>query len=244
VRRVALLLGAAGALVAGVAPATPATGTKECNGLQICVPVAGPWVVVPTAAASARPQTEYVLSCPRGFIVGGLDAELSTRDIELTFDGRLGSPVNPGVTTVRDAVFRASRTARASAWASFRPHLGCMPTSGGGGPRPRTGISRSLQPSLAVFPPGQPVVRRVRNVTLRPDRTQRIAAACVAGERLVGASHALGFSTARPPAAALVATVTMRLSTTGNRASVAVGNTLPGGVKAVAQVVAICGDDR
>ena len=86
------------ALVLALAAASSASGaakTKECNGLQVCVPVIGPWVVVPTAAASVRPQTSFVLSCPKGYIVGGLDAELSSRALDVTFDARLGAP--PGV---------------------------------------------------------------------------------------------------------------------------------------------------
>jgi hypothetical protein len=239
VRRTLLLLGVvAGGLAVGVAPA--ASATQECKGLPICVPVAGPWVVVPTGAAGARPQTEYVLSCPRGFIVGGLDAELSVRDIELTFDGRVGSPVNPGVTTTRDAVFRATRTARSAGRASFRPHLGCLPASGGGGPRPRTGVSRSLAP-VAAFKPAPATVSHVKNAALRPGRAQTLAVSCAAGERLVGASRAFGFYTAAPPRAALVGAVTTSLATAGSRAVVHVRNTLPKGVRAVVQVVAICG---
>jgi hypothetical protein len=116
-----------------------------------------------------------------------------------------------------------------------------MPASGGGGPRPRTGVSRSLEPvtPLQAFKPGQPVVRHVRNVTLRAGKAQRVAIGCAKGERLVGASHALGFYTDGPPGPALV--VTARLATSGGRAVVSVRNSLPSGIRAVAQVVAICG---
>jgi hypothetical protein len=225
------------ALAAGVGPAAGAT--RECRGLVVCVPVAGPWVVVPTGDAAARPQTEYDLSCPRGYIVGGLDAELSAKEIDLTFEGRLGSPVNPGVTTTRDAVFRATKTASAPARASFRPHLGCMPANGGGGTRPPTALPRALV-SLAAFPPGRPAVRHVRNVTVRRGRTQRVAVACAHGERLVGASHAYGFYTDAAPTPALAARVTVALATRGVRATVTVTNRLPAGVHAEVQVVAVC----
>jgi hypothetical protein len=238
VRLVAALLVAGAAFAVAVSSATAAT--EECKGLQVCVPVVGPWVVVPTGAASARPQTEFVLSCPRGFIVGGLDAELSARDVDLTFDGRVGSPVNPGVTTTRDAVFRATRTARTSARASFRPHIGCMPAAGGGGPRPRTGISRGLE--AVAFKPGQPLVRHVRNVPLRPGKGQRAAIGCAAGERLVGASHAIGFYTNGPPSPALAGAVTATLTVSGGRAVVKATNSLPPSAPAVVvQVVSICG---
>jgi len=36
--------------------ATPAGATNECKGFQVCVPVAGPWVVVPAAASVPRPR--------------------------------------------------------------------------------------------------------------------------------------------------------------------------------------------
>ena len=78
--------------------------------------------------------TYYQLSCPgRGQIIGGLDADRAG-PLELSFLGMLGGPVGPGVTTSRSAVFVA-RTTRSLA--SFRPLLGCIPTSGGGG-RERT----------------------------------------------------------------------------------------------------------
>ncbi len=85
-----------------------AGAARECDGLQVCVPVAGPWVVVPASSGAPRPQVEFQLSCPRRYVVGGLDAELSHRAIDVTFLGRMGSPVNPGITTSRSAVFVAS----------------------------------------------------------------------------------------------------------------------------------------
>ena len=94
---------AACALVALTAGVGDARATNECRGLMVCVPVAGPWVVVPTTR-----HAEFQLACPRGYIVGGLDAELSDRAIDLSFPGLLGSPVNPGVTTTSSAVFAAS----------------------------------------------------------------------------------------------------------------------------------------
>ena len=72
---------------------------------MVCVPVAGPWVVVPASTGENRARVEYQLTCPRGHVVGGLDARLSVRGIDVSFLGRLGSPVNPGITTSRSAVF-------------------------------------------------------------------------------------------------------------------------------------------
>src|SRR5581483_5204528 len=99
----------AGAVLA--AGASPAQATSECRALPVCVPVSGPWVVVPAGRGAPRPRVEYQLSCPRGYVVGGLDAELSDPAIDIAFLATLGSPVNPGISTSRAAVFVASSTA-------------------------------------------------------------------------------------------------------------------------------------
>jgi hypothetical protein len=130
VRRLVLLLVAGAGVLA--LEASPASATNECRGLPVCVRVAGPWVVVPAARVSPRPHVEYQLSCPRGFIVGGLDAELSDRAIDVAFLGNLGSPVGPGVTTSRSALFAATYVGALARTPTFRPHLGCLPTAGGG----------------------------------------------------------------------------------------------------------------
>ena len=131
-RRVLVAVAVAAATVA--AGAGPARATNECKGLQVCVRVAGPWVVVPAAQGVQRPRVEFQLSCPRGFIVGGLDAELSDRAIDISFVAKIGSPVNPGISTSRAAVFVATYTGGSPRVATFRPHIGCVPASGGGGP--------------------------------------------------------------------------------------------------------------
>jgi hypothetical protein len=98
-----------GALVLGALTVAPSAGaTNECRGLNPCVPVAGPWVVVPTARTLPRPQAQYQLTCPRGFVVAGIDAQLSDQAIDLAFLGTSGTPVSPGVTTSRSIVFVAS----------------------------------------------------------------------------------------------------------------------------------------
>ena len=229
-RRIVVLLALAlSALALGVAPAG---ATNECRGLQVCVPVAGPWVVVPTGQGVPRPQVQYQLSCPKGYIVGGSDAELSDRAIDLGFLGSVGAPVNPGITTSRDAVFVASYVGGSARAPSFRPHIGCMPSSGGGGRIPT---------AAAAFPPGKPTIRRVRNVTLRSGGVQRVAQGCAAGERLVGVAHAIGFYTATPPSAALVSNVTAAQAVRGGRVVVSVrSGTALLGVRAVVQAEAVC----
>jgi hypothetical protein len=238
VKRVALVV-ALGAAVAVAFDAAPARATNECKGLQICVRVAGPWVVVPVAQSSQRPQVEFQLSCPRGFIVGGLDAELSDRAIDIAFLAKVGSPVNPGISTSRAAVFVASYTGRSARVATFRPHIGCIPTSGGGsGPVP---FRTTTALAAASFPPGTPTTRRVRTLALRPNAAQRAVRACAAGERLVHGWHAVGFSTPRPPSGALVTSVRTSRTVGNGRVTVTTrtGSALRG-VRAIVQVGAVC----
>jgi hypothetical protein len=209
-----------------------AHATNECRGLLVCVPVAGPWVVVP---AQSR-RVEFMLRCPRGYVVGGLDAELSSRAIDVTFLGFTGSPVNPGVTTSRDAVFLALYTGAARRATTFRPHIGCLPASGGGGGRPP--VLRSL---ALAFPPGRPAVRRVKTINVAPGGVRRAVQACARGERLISASHAVGFYTQRPPLEALIAGVTVRRSVHAGKIRVTVSATDAAfGVRAIVQVHAVC----
>jgi hypothetical protein len=236
VRRLVLTSLVTVAAVLGLGGA-PAHATNECRGLLVCVRVAGPWVIVPAARAAPRPHVEYQLSCPRGFIVGGLDAELSDRGIDLTFLGKLGSPVGPGTSTTRTAVFVATYTGTGSSATSFRPHLGCLPSSGGGsGPVPF-----SLSPTV---PPGDPTVRRAHSVRLVPG-TVRARQACGNGELLVSGWHAVGFYTARQPEAALAASVVTARNLRGGRVTVVARVGLAArGVRAVLQVGAVCGGGR
>ena len=222
-----LLIGGA-AVVAVLAAAPTAGATNECRGLNPCVPVAGPWVVVPVAQTTPRQQVQFQLTCPRGFIVAGLDAELSDRAIDLAFLGVSGSPVSPGITTARSVAFVGSYVGVGAPAPTFRPHVGCVPASGGGGQRTPTGAA-------AVFPPGQPAVRRV--VTTRVGATKRVVASCRAGERLVGWYSARGFLTETPPTTALVDSLSATVRAGGQRV-VAVAHMRQG--QAVIQVSAVC----
>ena len=219
----------------GVAAAPASAATHECDGLTVCVPVAGPWVVVPTGRRAPLPHVEYQLSCPRGYVVGGLDAELSDRAIDIGFAAKLGSPVNPGITTSRAAVFTATYVGASAVAPSFRPHIGCMPATGGG---------RRI-PTAAVVAPGQPTVRHVRTVRLRTGHTQGIAQGCASGERLVGGSHAVGFFGQRPPSATVAHSVTATQSFALDHVTVvARAGAAALGAHAAVQVSAICAGGR
>ena len=229
--RVVAVLGVV-AVALAAATAQAATATHECDGLQICAPVAGPWVVAPTGTAAGRP-VEYQLDCPRGYIVGGLDAELTSTAIDLSFTGTLGSPVNPGITTARSAVFTGTYVGLDTrSAASFRPHIGCIPARGGGGRVPTS--------ASAIVRPGHPTIRRVHTVRV-PVGTSRVTSACASGERLVAASHAVGFYTQAPPGNRLVAAVQTRAAVVGSGTVVTVrtGRAVSG-VRAVVQVGVVC----
>lgn len=227
------VLVAAVALAAVAAFAGPARATNECRGLQVCIHVPGPWVVVPVSRGVPRPRAEFQLTCPKGYIVGGLDAELSVRALDVSFLGALGSPVNPGVTTSGTALFSGTYLGAPSAAPSYRPHIGCMPTSGGGGRIPT--VVRT------VFPAGKPTARRVKTVRVPLGGSRRAVLACRAGEQLVAASHAVGFYGKTPPGAALATAVRTSQSVRGNRVTVVVrGGVSLQGRRAIVQVGAVC----
>jgi hypothetical protein len=224
-----LVLGAA--MVAALTVAAPAGGAHECDGLQVCVPVRGPWVVVPAGEGTDRSKAEWQLRCPRNYIVGGLDAELSARTIDVGFYGLLGSPVNPGITTRRAVTLYGSHVGPSSRSTSFRPYIGCIPAVGGG---PR------IPTSVSAFPPGEPAARRVTTARVRPG-TATVTARCARGERLVGSSFAFGLDTRTAPSASLASSVSGTRVVGDGRVVVRVrGDAELEGVRALVQVHALC----
>jgi hypothetical protein len=233
-RAVRVLLLAAVASAAMAVAAAPAGAAHECDGLQICISVPGPWVVVPSATGSSRERVEYQLDCPKGNVVAGLDARLSVRPIEVSFIGKLGSPVNPGITTTRSAVFLATYVGRSDRAPTFKPFIGCVPMAGGGSRVPTSAGSAQ------VFQPGQAVTRRVHTVRVRPGSTT-VVQRCLKGERVVGGSHAFAFATRTPPSESLVSSVSGSQSVGGQSVSVRVrGDAELAGVRAFVQVHALC----
>ncbi len=223
------------AVAAGLAVVSPAGSANECDGLQVCVPVAGPWVVMPASGGAARPEVAWQLTCPRNYIVGGLDARLTRQAIDVSFLGLLGSPVNPGITTSRSVTFVAKHVGRSSGSSSFKPYIGCMPAQGGG---------TRVPTSVSAFPPGQPVTRRAKSVRVRPGTTS-VSFECRSGERLVGASHAFGFFTRTPPGASLVSSVSGSRAVRSGEIRVTVrGDAELQGVRGVLQIQAVCARQR
>jgi hypothetical protein len=222
--RLAVLV-AAVACVAAVLAGT-ASATNECKGLQVCVPVAGPWVV--TQAGS---QVQFELKCPSRFVIGGLDAELSSKQIDVGFVGTMGSPVNPGITTSDSALFLGRFVGAKSHGASFRPHIGCIPASGGG---------QRVPTAFHPFPPGKPSVRVAQELPVRHG-TARLVSTCDAPERLSDASYAVAFFTPSPPTEAQAASVSVQQTVHSGRVlTIAHGAPSLGAARAIVQVDLVC----
>ena len=202
---------ALGALVVLLAvPDAPAVGRQEpprvCEGLTICSPVAGPWVIVPGPNPPfARVGTAvWELGCPNGF-VGGLDARTANPWIEVRFPGLMGSPVNPGITTRRSTIFNAISVGPNGRKSSFIPFIGCIPAEGG--PRTPTGAHRARAPQQLGL---GPITREVRSVDVRGKKRVRAGLACPRSRRLVGSEASIGLFTALHPTLRQVEQVTLK----------------------------------
>jgi hypothetical protein len=226
VRRALVVVAAACA--AALAAAGAARATNECRGFQVCVPVAGPWVLAP-----GRAETHWQLACPRRYVVGGLDAELTNPALDLVFRATLGSPVNPGVSTSTAATFLGRLALGRDPKASFRPHVGCIPARGGGQRVPT--VHRRL------FPPGKPTLVRATEIAVRPGGMRRAARACRPGERLVAATHAIGFYDAVPPSRALATAVRVSSTSSGGHVALVVrAGRAVAGTRTVVQLDLVC----
>jgi hypothetical protein len=214
--RLALAIAAlvAAALVsAGAAPTIDAPPPGACEGLTICVPVGGPWVVVPARTHGMAASTaSWQLTCPEG-VVGGLDASVANTWVAINFTGRIGSPVNPGITTTKDIVFQAIGVGPVGVASSFLPVAGCIPAQGG--QRTPTGRDRA-----APYHPGEPVVRKVNVLGVTRGKVARGVYSCERGERLLSAQVTTGLYTATPPTSTQLTDVTVSKSVRGGRVTV------------------------
>jgi hypothetical protein len=223
----ASLLAFVAALAVAAAFAPAGSATDECHGIPSCIRVPGPWVIVP-----ARGTAEYLLTCPAGrSVVGGLDAQATSRDVRVSFDGRLGAPVQPGQTTTRYAFCRAVSVSGKKQ--AFQPLLGCIPTQGGGG---RSTVS------ARVVPVGRPLEYRSRIVVVGPGDVKFGRVACQKTETLVGAWHAVAFRTKQPPNLANVGLVRAHRAIVGKKVVVTASSTdaLSPDAHAIVQVGAEC----
>ena len=224
-RAAPILVALAAALMVLAAPA--ARAADECRGLPVCIPVAGPWVVIPPGDANGRfPHRSWRMKCPEGSIVGGVDARLTHRTVDMSFSGLLGSPVNPGVTTREEVVFTGTYTGDARRPTGFRPFIGCVPTAGGG--RIPTAVK-----------PGSPTRLRVRTVSFKT--TASATHSCSRGERLISSTHAVALRSGREPGTSQLAGVRSELASAGGR--LAARATMSGAARALSaklQIIAVC----
>ncbi len=233
--RAALVAAIALVCLAGVGVGA-AGAADECKGLQTCLPVPGPWVAIP-APAGGGSTVAWQMRCPLpGYIVAGVDARVSDRAIDVSIRGENGAPVSPGVTTGRDVVFTAVYTGGAPRPTSFRPFIGCIPTSGGGG-RGETAFRRP-----AAYTPTKAIDRRVVQKRLVSGATVRVVGGCPAGTRLLGVSHAFGFHTEAEPGLTLLRAVTVRRVVSGRRvvATASVAPQVPQSMAIVLQLQSLC----
>jgi hypothetical protein len=223
VKRLLAVLVAAAAVAA--ATAAPGGAADECRGIQQCIPVSGPWVVVRHGS-----EAGFLAGCGKHGVVGGLDAVATTSAVRVEWDARLGAPVSPGVSTTRSAFFRGQLVH--GRVAAFQPWLGCIPSSGGGG---RSTVSARVAPGAALE-------RVARTVVVSPGEVKSASIACPGGQKLVGGWHALAFRTKKPPALGLAGLVhaAHRLAHSKVVVTVAATDALTIDAHAVVQVGAVC----
>ena len=218
-KRLVVIALACCAFVAATGESTSAA--NECRSLPVCVPVAGPWVLTGTN------EVAFQLACPRKFVVGGLDADISEQGVNVEFRGRLGAPVNPGITTTTSAVFLGRLLRAGNRVPSFRPWIGCIP--GGGGQRAPTSVRSQPAPAL-----------RTTQLDVLPG-IQRFVVHCPAKQRLASATHAIAFYLPAPPSAQLAGSVAVAQAVRGDKVYLTVrGAPELHGIRAIVQVDLLC----
>jgi hypothetical protein len=228
--RLAALCALCAALVA--VAASPGRGADECRGLMACIPVAGPWVVVPAKEGVSR--AVWQLECPARAVVAGLDARVSEPGLGVVFSGRLGSPVNPGITTTTSVLFTGTFAGTRPRATSFRPFIGCIR---GGGQRTPTGLAAAP----AALVPGEPVTTRVKTIRVRNGELARATHGCQKGERLLNAGYAVGVYSGETPLQGRLDAVRVVQVVRGGRILVsATRSGIPPRVRAEVQVHAEC----
>ena len=235
--RLWLVVVALAALTTSLIGPNVAHSANECRGLQVCLPVTGPWVAIPAPGRGALSTVVWEMRCPlRNYIVAGVDARVSHRSIDISIRGENGAPVSPGVTTARAVLFTAVYTGGAARATSFQPFIGCIPTSGGGG-RGETAVKRA-----AAFPPAKPIDRRVVTRRLVSGASVRVVGRCPAGTRLLGADHAYAFRINTEPGGTLIEAVRVRRTPAGRTvtAVATVAASVPQTLRVDLQLHALC----
>lgn len=233
-----VLIAAGVVVLVGALPSAFARPAQEpprvCEGLTICSPVGGPWVVVPGPTGRAQETSSvWMLGCPRGGIVGGTDARVGNAWVEVTFTGRVGAPVNPGITTGREVLFTGTSVGPRGRSSSFIPFVGCMPSEGG----PRTPTGRAVPAQLGL---GQATIRRVRVLDLRGNSVSG-GLACKPNERLISWSTSTGIYTSLKPTDRQLHGVQVSRSVVGRRIFVSARRTgVASSIGVEVQLHAVC----
>ena len=183
--------------------ASPAAATNECRGLQVVRsrrrPVGG------RARRRSRPATrvEYQLSCPRGYVVGGLDAELTRPRDRHRLPREARQPGRAGRDDRALGVFRATYIGSCAARPSFRPHIWVASAAAGGGSGPVPYSRPVVVPARESRPFGGSAPCASARDSVRAS-SRRAAPASGSSRRW----HAIGvLHDARPPSAALIQSV-------------------------------------
>ena len=239
-RRALLILATATAVAAtpsATAGPSQFTPPRACEGLPICVPVGGPWIVVPGPTRAPTATAVWQLGCPPSVgIVGGLDVRAATKWIDVYFPGRIGSPVNPGITTANDVVFTAVNFGPRNTASSFLPFVGCIPNQGG--QRSPTGVAAARE-----FRPGAPIARRVKVLEVRAGAPARTTHSCKRGERLLSVQTSVGIFSSRAPSSSQLRSV--RVASRVRNGKIFVTAVRPGldpTVSAQVQIHALCAE--
>lgn len=220
------MLAALAAALLAVAVPGRSGAANECNGVPRCIPVEGPWVVVP-----ANGEVKWELACPQGKgVIAGTDGLASSVDIHVTFDGILGSPIAYGRTTNSVMLFRGvSGQHRAG---SFKPFVGCIPSPS------------SVRNTIATQrkPVGPPLDLRSRLVGVGAGDQKVVSLACPAGETLVDSWGTPAFAGSGAPAPQLASAITVKTTVSGRRAMLAISasEALPAGAGAEVQIGVRC----
>jgi hypothetical protein len=223
-RRLVLALLSAGLAFAAVP--NGAGAANECNGIQRCIPVEGPWVAVPSTG-----EAEYMLSCPQGKgIVAGTDGRASSTDIRATFDGILGSPVAFGRTTNTAVLFRAVSASHRPGL--FKPFIGCIPS--------QTAVRNTI--ATEASPLGAPLDFHAVTVRINPGLQRTVTLACPAGESLVDSWSATAFGTVKPPSPDVASAIQVqtRIVNGHARLEISASEALPPGLQAQLQIGVRC----
>ena len=123
---------------------------------SVCLPVTGPWVVVPRRRAAS---TTSCAARSRGYIVAGTDARVADRDVDVSFRGEIGEPGRPGRDDRAAAVvFHAradaggapGRRASSRSSAASRPRAAAVAALTGGAPAGGMRADQGARPRSVV----------------------------------------------------------------------------------------------